>query len=276
MNLAFLFYDLLDTLSNDDPRAHDADAADIPGSEFILREAFLVLPISGYSEGQLRKHAAKRGISLPATQTIRLGHQIADVPDATAVAGLTAGQFVLAVGDVTQRKNHQLLVEIWATLGRERTAQPIPLVIAGRIGADGQPLVAASNANPDTADTVKFLGGIDDAQLIWLYRNCRFTLFPSFSEGFGLPVVESLSFEKPCIASNATSIPEASQGVAVHIDPYDASAWQNAIERMLDDDQSLAAAKQDIANRFRITPWTETANEILGAIGRELQQKGAT
>lgn len=273
VRLAFLFYDLLDTLAASDPRAHDPDAIDIPGSNFIMREASLILPISHYSENALRQHAATRGLTLPPVRTIRLGHQIADTPAIEGVDGLTPGQFALTVGDVTGRKNHKLLIGIWSALARERNAPPIPLVIAGRIGGDGQPLVAAVKADPAAAGVIRFLSDVDDAKLQWLYRNCRFTLFPSLSEGFGLPVVESFVFGKPCIASNATSIPEASQGIATHIDPHDAAAWRRAIEHFLDDDEALARAKTDIASRFRLTSWTDTANDVLGAIADELQRK---
>lgn len=273
VRLAFLFYDLLDTLAADDPRANDPDAIDIPGSNFVMREASLILPISHYSEGELRKHAAARGLPLPPVRTIRLGHRIADTPATEGVAGLQPGQFVLTVGDVTGRKNHKLLTGIWSGLAREFRTPPIPLVIAGRIGSDGQPLVAAVKADPAAAGVVRFLSDVDDAKLQWLYRNCRFTLFPSFSEGFGLPVVESFVFGKPCIASNATSIPEASQGIATHLDPRDAVAWRRAIEHLLDDDAALAQAKADIASRFRLASWTDTANDVLGAIAEELQSR---
>lgn len=272
VRLAFLFYDLLDTLPAGDPRAHDPDAIDIPGSDFVMREASLILPISHYSEGELRRHAATRGLTLPPVRTIRLGHQIADTPAVEGVGGLTPGRFALTVGDVTGRKNHKLLTGIWSALARERSIPPIPLVIAGRIGGDGQPLVAAVKADPAAAGTIRFLSDVDDAKLQWLYRNCRFTLFPSLSEGFGLPVVESFVFGKPCIASNATSIPEASQSIATHIDPHDAAAWRRAIEHLLDDDEALARAKADIASRFRLTSWTDTANDVLGAIADELQR----
>ncbi len=273
IKLTFLFYDLLDTLPAGDPRADDPDAIDIPGSNFVMREASLILPISHYSEGELRRHAATRGLTLPPMRTIRLGHQIADLPATDGVAGLAPGQFALTVGDVTGRKNHKLLTGIWSALARDRRAPPIPLVIAGRIGGDGQPLVAAVKADAAAAGVIQFLSDVDDAKLQWLYRNCRFTLFPSLSEGFGLPVVESFVFGKPCIASNTTSIPEASQGIATHIDPHDATAWRRAIEHLLDDDEALARAKTDIAGRFRLTSWIDTANDVLGAIADELQRK---
>ena len=266
LRLVFVFYDLLGTLSNNDPRALDPNATNIPGTEFILREGALVLPISHYSETELRNHAAKRGISLMPVQTIRLGHLIDDVQDIGSVAGLTAGQFVLSVGDVTHRKNHKLLTDIWSALAGERGTSLIPLVIAGRISTDGQPLAAAIAADAVASKAIRILSDVDDAKLKWLYRNCRFTLFPSFCEGFGLPVAESLAFGKPCIASNATSIPEASQGVALHLDPHDASVWRSAIEEFLDDDAALARLQQDIAMRFRPVSWNQTAEDALLAI----------
>ena len=275
LQLAFVFYDLLDTLSNDDPRASDRNAVNIPGSEFVIREASLILPISNHSGNQLRKHASTRGVTLPPVQTIRLGHQIAGAAPVENVAGLTPREIVLTVGDVTGRKNHRLLVEIWATLMRERGTPPIPLVVAGRIDIDGLPLVEASKTDPATTIAVKFLSEIDDAQLNWLYRNCRFTLFPSFSEGFGLPVVESLAYGKPCIASNAAAIPEASQGIAIHLDPHDMPAWRQTIETLLDDDQALTRATADIADHFRLVSWSDTANDALSAIAQMLQSRHA-
>ena len=275
LRLAFVFYDLLDTLSNDDPRAHNPNAIDIPGSDFIMREASLILPISTYSENELRNHAARRGVTLPLVHTIRLGHQIADAPPVNDVADLTPGEFVLTVGDVTSRKNHRLLVDIWGTLTRERATPPIPLAVAGRIDIDGLPLVTASKADPATAVTVKFLSNIDDTGLNWLYRNCRFTVFPSVREGFGLPVVESLAYGKLCIASNATAIPEASQGIAIHLDPHDMPAWRKTIETLLDDTEALTRATADIADRFQLISWNDTANDALSAIAQLLQSKRA-
>jgi len=275
LQLAMVFYDLLDSLANDDPRVHDPDAVDIPGSEFIMREASLILPISRYSESALRQHAATRGTTLPPMHIVRLGHQIADVPPVESVGDLAPGKFALTVGDVTERKNHRLLADIWAALTRERTTPPIPLVVAGRIDIDGQSLVAACKADPATASTVRFLSDIDDARLHWLYRNCRFTLFPSRREGFGLPVVESLAYGKPCIASNATAIPEASQNTAIHLDPHDMPAWRHAIETFLDDDAAVTRATADIADRFRLVSWNDTASDALSAIAQLLRSRNA-
>ncbi|MDT8349839.1 glycosyltransferase, partial [Roseomonas mucosa] len=60
-----------------------------------------------------------------------------------------------------------------------------------------------------------------DEELLALYRGCRFTLFPSLFEGWGLPVSESLALGRPCIASNRTSLPEAGGALARYFDPDD-------------------------------------------------------
>ncbi|WP_210208324.1 glycosyltransferase, partial [Rhodoplanes roseus] len=266
LRLVAVFYDLLGTLPPDDPRVKDPEAADIPSSEFILRHAALVLSISAFSAAALTAHARARGTAMPPLSVIRLGHRIGPAAaDAPAVDGLVPGGYVLTVGDVTARKNHRLLVDLWATLAGERGGRVLPLVIAGRIGHDGAPLVAAVKADPAAAAVIRFLSNVDDAALRWLYANCRFTVFPSVSEGFGLPVVESLAVGKACIASNATAIPEASQGAALHLDPNDAAGWTAAVTRLLDDDPALARAEAAIAEKFHLVAWDDTAADVLDA-----------
>jgi glycosyltransferase involved in cell wall biosynthesis len=110
------------------------------------------------------------------------------------------------------------------------------------------------------------LANADDAELRWLYENCRFTVFASHAEGFGLPVAESLARGKACLASNAMSIPEAGQGLAIHLDPTDAAAWRAAAQRLIDDDAELAAREAAVRAQFRVWTWTDTADDALAAL----------
>ena len=70
-----------------------------------------------------------------------------------------------------------------------------------------------------------------DAELAFLYRNCRFTVFPSLYEGWGLPIGESLWFGKLCIASKTSSMPEVGGDLVDYVDPKDADSLQQAILR---------------------------------------------
>src|ERR1700687_4901009 len=64
IKLAFLFYDLLYVLPDSDPRLRVPTAGNLPSSDFVVREAALVLPISRFSAGELRKHIARRGVAV--------------------------------------------------------------------------------------------------------------------------------------------------------------------------------------------------------------------
>ena len=267
LDLVFLHYDLLGVLAKGDPRLNDADSVDLPGSDFATREASLLLSISHVSKDILVASRAERELPCPPIEVIRLGHDIPATVDAGAsVAGLTAGQFVLAVGDHSPRKNFGLLIDVWEDMLARGTDGGSKLVLVGRIAHLGTALVERVRAKPALAAAVMFLPNVPDGGLYWLYANCRFTAFPSRLEGFGLPAAESLGFGKPCVASNATAIPEATQGAAILLDPDDRPAWRAAIERLLSDDGYLHEQEQRVKRDYRLITWRDTANDALAAI----------
>lgn len=83
-------------------------------------------------------------------------------------------------------------------------------------------------------DTVLFTY-VSNEELGYLYKNCRFVLYPSKNEGFGLPVLEAAAYGKTCIASNVSSIPEVLGGAIVYVSPTDDLAITKAIESLCDD-----------------------------------------
>ena len=195
----------------------------------------------------------------PPIAPVRLASEVRPPEDAgSPVPGLAPGRFILSVGDVVHRKNHALLLEVWKALG----AQAPHLVIAGRIDREGDGLVRRVASDPALRETIRFEPNLDDDALVWLYRNCRFTVFPSLLEGFGLPVAESLGYGKVCLASSAAAIPEAGQGVAISLDPNDAGAWTAAIRRLADD-AVLQAEEARVAAGFRPVSWRDTTDEVL-------------
>ena len=76
------------------------------------------------------------------------------------------------------------------------------------------------------------LGYVDDDPLAALYRECTLLAFPSRYEGFGLPVLEAMSYGAPVVASNASSVPEAGGDAACYVPPDDAEALAAAILRV--------------------------------------------
>lgn len=266
IRVAFVFYDLLDVLPDGDPRLADLDAVDVPGTDFMVREGALLLAISRFSADALTAHLGRRGVTGPPVRVIRLAGGLAPGRRLAAVPGLAPGGFVAMIGDVVARKNHALIISVWRQL-RAAGVRDVPtLVVAGRVAPDQSALVRAVEADPALAPHVRFLPNVGDDGLAWLYTHCRFTVFASRHEGFGLPVAESLAFGKLCVASSAEAIPEASQGLALHLDPAAEPAWVATIAALLANPDRVAGHEAAIRARFRRVSWHDTANDVLAAL----------
>lgn len=170
------------------------------------------------------------------------------------------GEFALTVGTVEKRKNQLGLAKLWRELRAEHGDSVPRLVVAGRIGWDGRPpLVDLADAANDAA--VVFVERPSDRELAWLYGKCAFTAFPSFSEGWGLPVGESLWFDKPCVASNATAIPEAGGDLCLYGDPYDLESFAPAILKLSRDRRFRA----EMTAKIRASPlrtWSQVSDDL--------------
>ncbi len=142
------------------------------------------------------------------------------LPAPTLPQGLSPGSYALFVSTVEARKNHSLAFRAWRRLLEELPRDEVPtLVFAGRIGWMVADLMQQIENAEHLGGKLVIVQNPDDATLAALYKGARFTLFPSLYEGWGLPVSESLSFGKVCLASNAASVPEAGGDYCLYHDP---------------------------------------------------------
>jgi hypothetical protein len=117
--------------------------------------------------------------------------------------------------------------------------------------------------DPMVAGRIAIVDDASDRDLAWLYGNCRFTVYPSFYEGWGLPVAESLAYGKYCIASSTSSLPEVGQGLIKHIDPLDFVAWYDEVEGLISDRAKLARLETRIKSDYRPVTWNESGDRFL-------------
>ena len=186
-------------------------------------------------------------------------------PDAAMRArlGLPA-RYLLIVGTVEPRKNH-------ANLFRAMTMLPqldLPLVVAGRRGWGAEPIVADA-AGLRAAGRVIELEYVPDRDLPALYAGAEATIYPSWYEGFGLPVLESLAAGVPTVIGSAPALVEVADGAAMVADPGDPEAIADAILRALSTGQAgdaARAARRAAARRYR---WDD-AGRTLAATLREV------
>ncbi len=230
----------------------------------VARHADHVLCISKSAANDLAAWAPTLGLRPPATSVLPLGAALvaAESSPSDRVARLGHAPFVLVVGTVETRKNQDVLRRAYATLV-DRGVPDLPtLVVVGQIGHEGAAFVDAVAADPRTRDRIVVLSGVPDHELAWLYRRCRFTLYPSLYEGWGLPVSESLAFGRPCIATDRGALPEAGGDFCDYVDPLDADAWADRIAAWIADPDGLAAREADIAARYRPPTWTASAAHV--------------
>jgi glycosyltransferase involved in cell wall biosynthesis len=175
--------------------------------------------------------------------------------------------YALIVSTIEARKNHILLFRVWRRLLNDLPRHKVPtLVFAGRVGWLVSDLMQQlRNARFLDGKIILFEDPTDD-ELQQLYAGCLFTLFPSFYEGWGLPVTESLGFGRPCVISNATSLPEAGGSLARYFDPEDGQQAYRVIREIIENPDEIAAWRERVARDFKPVPWQATAEAVLAAL----------
>lgn len=161
--------------------------------------------------------------------------------DTLAQMGVEPG-YLFHISRWSRKKNVHLLVDMMRHLPEER------LVIAGTANEKfGQMLrqraIEAGHGN------ITFVGKVSTAQKAALLSRCKGLLFPSRSEGFGLPVVEAMCFGKPSFITRLTSLPEVGGKEAYYFDSFDPADMAKTVREGLDD---FATAPEEKAEKLRL------------------------
>ena len=168
--------------------------------------------------------------------------------------------YVLFVGTFEPRKNLPRLLQA-VRLIREQGEAPVRLILAGRDGWNTSVEQLISDCG--LGATVKVIRSSSDQQLAELYQHCSFLVLPSIYEGFGLPLLEAMTFGKPILCSNAGALPEIAGNAALLVDPYDTQAIAAGLKRMLTDAPLRQRLSEHAQARAQEFSWDKAANETL-------------
>ncbi len=138
-------------------------------------------------------------------------------------------EYLLYVGSVIPRKNLKLIIEAYKLLPKDCS---IPLVIVGQ-GKQYKKKMNQLIRKYGLEKLFIWLSSVDSQQLKTLYRQAQLLVYPSFYEGFGLPVAEALLCKTPVITAQTSSLKEAGGNTSIYIDPKNAEELAIAIERVL-------------------------------------------
>ena len=174
--------------------------------------------------------------------------------------------YVLVVTTIEPRKNHTSLLRAWRLLNEQLPdGVPLPaLVLAGKIGWNSSDFVEHVKALNKSNIKVLLLEGLDDLSISWLYSNCSFSIMPSFVEGWGLSIPESLMRGKLCLCSNLSSMPEAAQGICPLFDPFNIREIANLVYEYIV--IGVPLHMQEKIDSYRPVSWKESIIELSGKV----------
>lgn len=174
--------------------------------------------------------------------------------------GLTGSPYVLWVGSLEPRKGVGVLVAAMARLAAR--GDPTALVLAGYAGWQNARLIPPEQ-RAQLGGSLHQLGPVPEADLQALYAGASVFAFPSFHEGFGLPVLEAMAAGAPVVASDIPAIREVAGDAAVLVPPGDVGQWAGALEDVLGSPSRRARLAEAGRRRAALFPWASTAAATL-------------
>lgn len=223
--------------------------------------------ISECSKRDLLALLQELGTPIPETTVIKLGSHLpaSEADNVSAQTKEAAGdRFILFVSTIERRKNHETLYRAYTRLIDKGIDNLPKLVFVGMPGWGVNDFLADLRFDGRVKDLVKVLTNVSDADLVWLYKNTLFSVFPSLYEGWGLAVAESLAAGKFCLASNMASIPEIGGDLIEYLDPWDVQLWADRLEWYFNNPKALAKAETRIRKEYDAPTWESTAITVFG------------
>ena len=168
-------------------------------------------------------------------------------------------KYLLYVGRVQPHKNIYGLIKAFDLL--KKSNPNLKLVITGKHGQEYKRLINA--LAPTTKANIVFTGFVDEQTLRWLYENAEAYVFPSLSEGFGLPGLEAMAHGCPVVSSNATCLPEVYGNGAHYFDPTNVDDMANKIQQVLSDKKLREELMKKGYAQVKKYSWEKMAKQTL-------------
>lgn len=174
----------------------------------------------------------------------------------------------VTLGTIEARKNHLLLLEIWSDLVKSLGSETPRLLVIGQRGWEADPVFRLLDGNDSLKGHVIELNHSTDRELANHLASARALLFPSFTEGYGLPVIEALSTGTPVIASDLPVFREICGDIPAYFSPSDAARWKEAILDYARPESAARAAQIERMASFRKPDWDTHFNLVETWLGR--------
>ena len=217
-------------------------------------KAAAITVISKFTESIVRENLVLNDKPL---YVIYNGNTLKVVENATKPTFVTFPEFIFSIGIIAEKKNFHVLLPLL------QNNKQLHLIIAGNNKSEYAQQLLKTAEKSGVSEQLHLPGIINDEAKYWLYKNCKAFVFPSLSEGFGLPVVEAMSLGKPVFLSNLTGLPEVGGKEAFYWKNFEPQHINEIFEKGLIEfanDPERATRSIDWAKQFS---WENAAKQYL-------------
>lgn len=179
-------------------------------------------------------------------------------------------KYILTVGTIEPRKNHKVLLDAF---DQELFGENLSLIFAGRIGWNIEEFEKRVRKHPQFNKKLFMLTDLNDASIDYLYQNALFVAFPTYNEGFGLPMIEAFERKTPVIASDCDVLKEVGGDFCEYFNPNSPAEFIKIVKRYLhsEDDYKELCKRLDQYVPFT---WSETTDRIVDSINELFKKYG--
>ncbi|MBV1796873.1 glycosyltransferase [Siccirubricoccus sp. G192] len=216
----------------------------------IAEQADGVIVNSAATAATLLPHLARHGAAAPPLAVAPLGIE----PWRASPFSLPTEPYFVCLGTIEPRKNHLLLLHLWRDLAARLGPAAPRLLLLGRRGWENENILDLLDRCGALGGLVREIGTAGDREVTALLAGARALLFPSFAEGYGLPLAEALALGVPAICSDLPALREVGGAVPDYLDPLDGPAWRRAIL-----DYATPASAARAAQLARLGAWQKPA-----------------
>lgn len=220
----------------------------------VLQSATGIIGNSQATIDELSRFAAAEHLPMPPSVAAWLG---TDPLPTVPVEPVPSTATFVTVGTIEGRKNHILLLNIWRRLVATFGSDAPQLLIIGQRGWEADEVFERLDQDKTLRRSVVELARCSDEELARHLASARALLFPSFAEGYGLPLIEALAAGVPVIASDLPVFRELCGSIPTYLDPHDDPAWEAAILDYAQADSDERSAQCERMEGYQAPNWHE-------------------
>lgn len=217
-----------------------------------VKNANYILSISQQTRDDVNRHfqypTSKSAVAYPGVDAEEIESLLQETPSRQVLELMQP--FLLSVSTIEPRKNYPFLLQVYRKYRAQQNAQQkLHWVIVGKRGWEKDEFFAELHKDMREHKDILWIEGANDIDLHHLYRKCYAFLFASLYEGFGIPLLEALYHNSPCIVSDIPTFHEIGKRSITYLPTTDPLAWVDSIVRLQENYQKPNAALQEFTWR---------------------------